>query len=175
MEIHAVRRIEPNEEITVTYIDHRFPRDVRQRALQQWHFTCQCAWCSLSTEESLQSDRNRHEILNWGDNYPPVSLWSGLTPLSAMRSSISEGETIIEICKKEGLEMLTQLFAIDMVFAYSEMADTPNCLKYARMAFGIALARQPPGHQQLTLLQRYLENPRKAAGEAWGKRLPKNV
>ena len=114
LELCAVRRIKHNEEITVTYIDHRTPRDTRQQKLQQAYcFTCQCAWCSLSAEESLQSDRNRHEILTWCDNH--IDLPDGCaTPLSTNESYVSEGKRIIEVCKKEGIENEVGSFANDI-------------------------------------------------------------
>jgi len=169
--LRAIRRIEPDEELTSSYIDHRLPRNARQQALQIRNFTCQCAWCSLSTEESLQSDRNRHEILTWYDKHHPVAVWFITTPVSENEGYISEGERTIRLCKKEGLEVLMHSFAMNMVLAYSQMADTPNCQKYARMALGIVKARAPPGHKDIGMVEGFIENPKEAAGETWEKRL----
>ena len=174
LDLHALRRIERDEEITVTYIDHRAPRDARQRALQPYGFTCQCAWCSLPAEESLQSDRNRHEILTWYDNHLRPCLWD-LTPLSTNESYLSEGQRIIEVCKKEGVENQVDSFARDMMVAYSMLADASNCRKYARLMLGIAKAYSVAGQDLVDMAERCLEDPQRAAGKAWGTRLPGSI
>ena len=171
MDLHAIRRTERNEEITVTYIDLRAPRDARQRALQQFRFSCQCAWCSLPAEESLESDRNRHEILTWYDNHLSPRLWRA-TPLSTNESYISEGKRIIKVCKKEGLELQLKSFVTDMMVAYALLADASNCRKYARWKLGIPDAHSAQGHENAKI---HIEDPQKAAGRAWGERLPGNI
>ena len=175
LELRVTRRIEPDEELTLTYIDHRLPRAARQQALQDYHFTCQCAWCSLPTEESLHSDRNRHEILTWYDSHLPKHLWFATASLDTNESYISEGERIIEVCKKEGLDMLMLSFTVDMVCAYLLMADIQNCRKYAQVALDLTKATSPPGHPDISTMEELLENPRKVAGKKWGSRLPKNI
>ena len=82
---------------------------------------------------------------------------------------------MIEICKKEGLEMLMLPFTVDMMFAYLLMADIQNCRKYAQVALDLTKATSPPGHPDISTVENLLENPRKVAGEKWGSRLPKNV
>ena len=173
LDLRALRRIEHNEEITVTYIEPRAPRDARRQALQPYCFTCQCAWCSLSAEESLQSDRNRHEILTWYDNHLSVDRWCA-TPLSTNQCYLEEGKRIIEVGKKEGIESRVEAFVEDMVLAYALLADTANCRKYARLMLGIAKANVAPGHEHISRAKRYLDNPRKAAGKMWGHRSPRN-
>ena len=171
MDLLTFRRIERNEEITVTYIDRLAPRDARQRALQIYGFTCRCAWCNLPAEESLQSDRNRHEIDTWYDNHLTLSLWCA-SPLSTNESYLSEGKRVIEMCKKEGLENHLEPFATDMMVAYALLADASNCRKYARLILSLPEAHSARGHKDVKI---YLEDPQKAVGKAWGVRLPGNI
>jgi hypothetical protein len=100
-----------------------------------------------------------------------VAHWS-TTPLSTNESYFSEGERVVELCKKEGLEMLMQQFAMDLMVAYTLVADTPNCRKYAQLALDITKVMAPPGHVDIGRMGEYLEDPRKAAGAGWGTRLP---
>jgi hypothetical protein len=93
-----------------------------------------------------------------------------MTPLNTDASYFSEGKRTIELCKKEGLEMVMQNFAMDMMIAYSLVADTLNCWKYTRLALGIAKAGAPFSHRDIAMVERYVEDPRTAAGGEWGKR-----
>jgi hypothetical protein len=171
-ELRALRRLEPGEELTVTYVNPCAPRDVRREALQVYHFTCECPWCGLSPEESLTSDKNRHEIHTWTDNHLYFIPWLE-TPQSTNESYFADGEMVIELCKKEGLEFEIGWFARDMMLGYSLMADTLNCRRYARLMFGVAKAGTLPDKRNLGIATEYLENPRKAAGRQWGNRLAK--
>jgi hypothetical protein len=95
--------------------------------------------------------------------------------LTTNESYISEGERIIEVCNKEGPDMVMKPYAMDMMVAYSLVADTPNYRGYIRMVLGIIQATAPPGHQDIITVDKFLETPKKPAGGAWGNRPPKKV
>jgi hypothetical protein len=56
--VHALRDISKGEEITIYYLNSDSARAVRQKRLQdKFGFLCSCKLCSLSEEESQQSDK----------------------------------------------------------------------------------------------------------------------
>ncbi|TWU70611.1 hypothetical protein ED733_001284 [Metarhizium rileyi] len=66
--VHALRKIEKGEEITITYLSPLMSREVRQKALQRgFGFTCSCRLCSLPAEKSRESDFNLEEIRRLDD------------------------------------------------------------------------------------------------------------
>lgn len=61
--IHAIRNIEPGEEITIAYVDSLLGRIGRQQALKKdYDFSCTCKLCSLSPEEVRKSDARLLQI-----------------------------------------------------------------------------------------------------------------
>ena len=79
------------------------------------------------------------------------------------------------MCKKEGVENQVDSFARDVMVAYSMLADASNCRKYARLMLGIAKAYSVAGQDLVDMAERCLEDPQRAAGKAWGTRLPGSI
>jgi hypothetical protein len=62
--IHAVRSIDPEEEITISYLDeHGAVKDIRQAQLYQGYgFECGCLACDTSTPRGQESEDRRREL-----------------------------------------------------------------------------------------------------------------
>jgi hypothetical protein len=72
MTLWAVRSIDVDEEITVSYIDILLPYTKRRDLLQNIHgFSCFCHKCTLSTTERNQSDEARAKLRTWTSAPPP--------------------------------------------------------------------------------------------------------
>jgi hypothetical protein len=66
--VHALRDIPKGEEITIYYLNSDSARAVRQERLQdKFGFLCSCKLCSLSEEESQQSDKRLATIYQLDD------------------------------------------------------------------------------------------------------------
>ncbi|KAF5672045.1 SET domain-containing protein [Fusarium heterosporum] len=62
--VHALRDIDENEEITITYLGALYNRRTRHEALlDKFRFNCTCGLCSLPPHLSAESDRRLDEIL----------------------------------------------------------------------------------------------------------------
>ena len=61
---------------------------------------------------------------------------------------------------------------MDAVVACSLIADTPMCLRNARLMLGIANAKTLTGHGHVKMAKRYLRDPTKAARGLGSKGLP---
>ncbi|KAK6338123.1 hypothetical protein TWF696_001594 [Orbilia brochopaga] len=57
--VHALRDIEPGEELTTSYIDICHPTARRRALLRHWGFRCKCAACTNPDEEA---DRRRKKL-----------------------------------------------------------------------------------------------------------------
>ncbi|KAK1750369.1 hypothetical protein QBC47DRAFT_353319 [Echria macrotheca] len=53
---HAVRPIQPGEELTISYIDGHHPHAKRQQLLSNWGFKCDCPHCNMPRAEIAASD-----------------------------------------------------------------------------------------------------------------------
>ncbi|ORY06671.1 hypothetical protein BCR34DRAFT_32431 [Clohesyomyces aquaticus] len=61
--IHAIRTIEPGEEITISYLSHYLTSDERaHRTTSQWGFECSCRLCHAAREDINNSDNRLSRI-----------------------------------------------------------------------------------------------------------------
>ncbi|KAG5933334.1 hypothetical protein E4U60_004532 [Claviceps pazoutovae] len=63
--VHAMRDIQPGEEITISYVFSLKSRETRQKQLKDsFDFTCSCRLCSLPKDESEERDRKLEQIVS---------------------------------------------------------------------------------------------------------------
>ncbi|KAG6026463.1 hypothetical protein E4U19_002588 [Claviceps sp. Clav32 group G5] len=63
--VHAMRDIQPGEEITISYVFSLKSRETRQKQLKDsFDFTCSCHLCSLPDDESEERDRKLEQIVS---------------------------------------------------------------------------------------------------------------
>ncbi|KAG6131484.1 hypothetical protein E4U12_003651 [Claviceps purpurea] len=63
--VHALRDIQPGEEITISYVFSLKGRETRQKQLKDsFDFTCSCRLCSLPEDESEERDRKLEQIVS---------------------------------------------------------------------------------------------------------------
>lgn len=101
--VHAIRDIDPGEEITICYqsaqSSHQDRASRQDELLKMFGFECHCMICDLPEDESLESDQRRHEIdqldriIGSGD----LLMYDGPKALGACR-------TIIEHLEDEGIQ-----------------------------------------------------------------------
>jgi hypothetical protein len=102
--IHAIRDIEPGEEITISY-DNGGPSTSRKPWLKEkFGFDCDCSICRLPLAELEKSDKRRKQIQQLdkdiGDPFrmmssPSVSLLNCRSLLQVMKEEFGEGTTIL--------------------------------------------------------------------------------
>lgn len=82
--VHAVRDIEPGEELCISYVDLYRTRDERQLDLT-WRynmFDCLCPVCRLEGQEQKQSDQNRMQMQQLSGLFPKMRFVEGLSGMS---------------------------------------------------------------------------------------------
>ncbi|KAK8049695.1 short/branched chain specific acyl-CoA dehydrogenase [Apiospora phragmitis] len=93
---HAVRDIQPGEELSISYLDSFRVRSVRQaRTRASWGFSCGCSQCSLPEAEAEASDARLFSI---------YQVENQLTDLKNANVSTSTIETLIALYKEERLD-----------------------------------------------------------------------
>ncbi|KAK8056144.1 SET domain-containing protein 5 [Apiospora rasikravindrae] len=93
---HAVRDIQPGEELTISYLDSFRVRSVRQaRARASWGFSCGCSQCSLPEAEAEASDARLFSI---------YQVETQLTDLKNANVSKPTIDRLIALYKEERLD-----------------------------------------------------------------------
>jgi hypothetical protein len=66
--IHAIRHIEPGEELCDSYVPLCQPSAARQDELRAYGFECQCSVCGLPSKELAKSDEQRGMVRRLGED-----------------------------------------------------------------------------------------------------------
>ncbi|KAK6540512.1 hypothetical protein TWF694_009303 [Orbilia ellipsospora] len=100
--VHALREIQPGEELVTSYIDICHPTAVRRQILKHWGFRCRCAACDSPDDEE---DHRRKKI---------EDLYTKLKGLEKKRASSTKEKgyekfmnlvtRVIKLLEKEGME-----------------------------------------------------------------------
>jgi hypothetical protein len=112
MTVYAVRKLEADEEVTISYVDVLDSRAERQRKLQLIHgFVCACEKCLLVGGALEQSDENRERLRQWIANPERLSFRGWMeqtaatkgTELQAYRTELA---ALLKMFGPEGLNAL---------------------------------------------------------------------
>ncbi|KAF1954407.1 SET domain-containing protein [Byssothecium circinans] len=104
--VRAIRRIEEGEEIFATYIPLLRGREIRQKRLQQYGFTCTCSACALEKAEQEASDKRRDDIRNaFNDLEPQLTLdvAKGVAARKRAERNAEASLQLAQLVEKEGL------------------------------------------------------------------------
>ena len=129
--VHAVRTIEKDEEITISYAPPLRLRAERQKYFQSlYQFTCTCQRCSPSSYDSQRtiadSDKATQDIvtLQW-----ELSQWA---PNST--ASVKKAEMLVNLYKAEGLDGFLDSAYGHAALTYSSVGSARGAKKYAKLA-----------------------------------------
>jgi hypothetical protein len=97
-----------------------------------YHFVCECPWCSLTGDKSIESDINRNELKSWLEKRVTFKVWRGC--IDVTRNALINGnESQIEKLKAEGLHTTLPLIYLDLLLAYVAYADKAKAQKYGQL------------------------------------------
>ncbi|KZS95425.1 SET domain-containing protein [Sistotremastrum niveocremeum HHB9708] len=127
MTLHAARRIEKDEELTISYVRGDFSSHQRQSRLKStWGFDCACSLCSLPSYLQEESD-NRLVILN-----DSLRMLDSNRLLPADKPAIAE--RLVHLVEMERLYTLLPESYAYAARAYAEIEDKHTALKYTTLA-----------------------------------------
>ncbi|OCT46790.1 hypothetical protein CLCR_01966 [Cladophialophora carrionii] len=120
--VHAVRPIQKDEEITISYAPPLRLHADRQKHFQSiFQFTCTCPRCSRTVQES---DKATQDIatLQW-------ELSQGTAP-----GSVKKAEQLVDLYRAEGLDGFLDTAYGYAALAYNSVGGTRGAMKYAKLA-----------------------------------------
>ncbi|TEA14144.1 SET domain-containing protein 5 [Colletotrichum sidae] len=158
---HAVRDINPGEELTISYVDSLSARHVRQdRAKRNWGFGCSCDQCSLPEPLVRDSDNRlwkmwelEHELTNFeSDDFDENSI-----------------EVLINLYEQENLDQSygSEPYRIAAV-NYNSLQKEEQAVEHARIALEQLMMEKGPGHIKTKDMKALLQNPKEHW--SWAKR-----
>lgn len=169
LELRAARRIGPNEEIHIQYIDVLQPREERKRLLRELYmFDCQCPSCDLpaGSNEAQESDRRRQLMGTWAETHTSLERWLND---ALVEDDVIERESLelLGILLGEGLEAI-QRYALDMLCAsFAARADLEEFIEWATRAREAA-RMGGDDHPMVIHYDMVLEDPE--SSQLWGAR-----
>ncbi|KAI1390792.1 SET domain-containing protein [Hypoxylon trugodes] len=161
----ALRDIEPDEELTITYYDPIQTHSVRQEILhKEWGFQCACKRCSADASTIAESNHRVTQI---------QALKNELDDHSAASNGSSEkAETLVSLYKEEGILGRLNDAYYRAAIEYIGVGDIENAKKYATLCIDHGLLFIGPDRPFIKEMQQLIENP--TGHPKWEFRLKKN-
>ncbi|TID21693.1 SET domain-containing protein [Venturia nashicola] len=125
--VHAVRTINPGEEILVNYTDAEHSSIERQHAIHlSWGFTCSCSICRQPETHVAASDARLRLIKALKEK---LNDWTEDQPARAQMA-----ETLIQLYQQERLDVPIATAYESAAYAYAIEGDEFTARKYAALA-----------------------------------------
>ncbi|KAK8015921.1 ABC transporter [Apiospora marii] len=157
LDLHLVREVKKDEEITVSYFqdDYAIPKTERAKRLEKWNFTCTCDCC---TTNSATSDSRRNAMKALFSDYDLLTATRLMNEFEIAPSSghdnqedeyiwdlLSDLKQILQHMKDEGLYGLAMTWVLkDYAARHDEAGDSQNqqaamseALRIREMCLGI--------------------------------------
>ncbi|KAK1972407.1 SET domain-containing protein [Colletotrichum sublineola] len=150
---HAVRDIQPGEELTISYVDSLSARVVRQdRAQRNWGFGCACAHCSLPEPFARASDER---LTRMWEIEQQLSHWNGETVDEEMI------ERLVSLYRQEQLDQSHGADAFRLAaLNYNSLGMEAEALEHARFAEEQLLLERGPRSRQVEDMRDLMRDPR---------------
>ncbi|KAK9771139.1 hypothetical protein AB5N19_00367 [Seiridium cardinale] len=145
---HAIRDIQPGEELTISYLDSFRAREVRQaRAHASWGFACTCPQCSLPKEDADASDARLYSI---------YQVENKLADLSSKDVSPDMIEQLIDLYKRERLDFkMADAYTI-AALNYNLFGMADEAKEYANLSIEQGLIEHGPGAPDIEAMRSLL-------------------
>jgi len=96
--LYAMTKIQPGQELCITYCDLREPREKRREVLRaKYGFLCSCPACSVENDVVSTSDARRVEVARLQENLPAADPAEG----------VEMAQRVLQLLDEEGISDLT--------------------------------------------------------------------
>ncbi|KAL8389095.1 hypothetical protein RB595_008792 [Gaeumannomyces hyphopodioides] len=154
----AVRDIQPDEEISLSYIDLMQPRARRQARLREWGFDCRCKQCSLPAGAAAASDANVARIRELTDALDG--------PDGAVTADT--GRELVALHERERLDLYLGAACTRAALNYGMFGMRNEAVEYAEQAVEALTRQLGPGAADIPSLRALVEDP--TGHWTWGLR-----
>ncbi|KAF4778141.1 hypothetical protein HER10_EVM0000420 [Colletotrichum scovillei] len=150
---HAIKDIQPGEELTISYVDSLSSRAVRQdRAQRNWGFGCTCQQCSLSEAFIRSSDQRLGKM--WQIEQQ-MSHWNGAKVDEEMI------EELISLYRQEQLDQSHGSDAFRLAaLNYNSLGMEKEALEYAKLAEEQFMLEKGPRAKQVQDMRDLMQDPK---------------
>ncbi|KAL8359565.1 hypothetical protein RB601_007767 [Gaeumannomyces tritici] len=168
--VHAVRRINIGEEITVSYIDPLQSQAARVARLNRtWGFPCGCSLCQQVEHVARESDNRLKQIMELREEFHDYTTASRATP--------QMGELIVSLYDQERLDLLKYEAHTYAAIEWNGVGEPWLATKHARLAVEHGLTSVGPGDNDVAEMQALVKDPfkhwswmlRTSKRMSWGK------
>ena len=101
--VHATRDLRAGEEVLTCYINVCFYHEARQKGLNRYGFSCDCAACCMQTDFGKTSEERRQRLCALNRDIVMKCMTSGNDHYDFERGTLKTVLQIIEIMREEGL------------------------------------------------------------------------
>ncbi|KAL6710143.1 hypothetical protein ACN47E_009934 [Coniothyrium glycines] len=160
--IHAIKTIQPGEEITITYIDNEQESSTRmQRLKRNWGFDCSCSSCTAHPAMVAESDSRLQQIQSLTKLLDDWSAKSHATPEAA--------ELLISLYEQERLYASLATAYKHAAEVYSSFGKKFEAIKYARLSTEMSILDKGFADSDVAEMKKMSANP--TMSWSWRKRV----
>jgi hypothetical protein len=125
--VHALRTVQPGEEITISYIDSEKNRAMRMTRLElNWGFKCSCSACSAHPELTAESDARLAQIAEMVGN---LNNWKESSPATPEMA-----ELVLSLFEQERLYSSMATAYKHAAEVHSSFGNKYEAIRHARLA-----------------------------------------
>lgn len=160
--VHAIRDIQPGEEITITYIDNEKDRKARMARLKRnWGFDCGCSACTAHPAFVTESDSRLCQITDLAETLDDWTSSSSATPEIA--------ELLVTLYIQERLDASLAAAYKYAAEVYSSFGKRWEAVRYARLSAEMSMLDKGFRDEDTKEMKKMAENPEMTW--SWNKRV----
>ncbi|KAH4926535.1 hypothetical protein HBI23_155750 [Parastagonospora nodorum] len=160
--VHALRDIQPGEEITITYIDNEKDRKTRNTRLKKnWGFDCGCSACTAHPAVFAESDSRLYQIT---DLALMLDDWT-----SESSATTEVAELLVTLYQQERLDASLATAYKYAAETYSSFGKKWEAVKYARLSVEMSMIDKGFRHADTKEMKKMVESPEMTW--SWNKRV----
>jgi hypothetical protein len=160
--VHAIRDIQPGEEITITYIDNEKDRNTRTSRLEKnWGFKCGCSSCTAHPNFVAESDSRLYQITDLAKILDDWTSSSSATPEIA--------ELLVSLYVQERLDASLGTAYKYAAEVHSSFGNKWEAMKYARLSAEMNMLDKGFRDGDVSEMKKMSENPEMTW--SWKKRM----
>ncbi|KAI0141696.1 SET domain-containing protein [Xylariaceae sp. FL1272] len=155
----AARDIEPDEELSVSYVDVFLHSKERKERIRRWGFECVCSLCTSSKDETETSDARLGRI---------AQLQADLNNFEQLKVTANTGAEYVALVEEEGLHAHLGSVYTRAALNFALFGDEARAQEYAQKAVKALSLELGPESGDVKAMRGLADDPK--THWTWGKR-----